>query len=460
MFLRPDQIEDLAALINNPKINLGNEPGTGKTPIICVYQRYLLEHHQVGSVWVMPNRLREKNLAEAMKWGEWGEGEAVIIDGPQSDIPPAAAVYIVGAETFRRIGDNLPAHVRAFQADEWHKMYTTHSSGRTQHLYGWLRARKSQFFTPMTGTTYRGRPCSMYPMINIIEPRYYGTLSAFENEHYLVDPFTLKRTGVTNLDKLGRILAKHSIKRTFESIFGPQEVWWELEEFEMLKEQSRIYKELEESALAELENFYIDGTNPGVGFIRARQLLDHPERFPDPTTGGSYDILKGSVSPKTEAIISHFEDHAASQEPLIVYTTLRAQQALLAEHAERLNLKVGVINGSTSRKESDQIDRAYRAGEITNLIVSAEVADVGFNWQFCGSRECSHVVFASLPYDDNTVIQAYRRVIRGPRSRALRISIPSYFARVEYRLRQILTGKSRDAHAVDPTREILTFGRT
>ena len=80
--LRPDQIADLALLINHPKHLHLSDPGTGKTPTICTYQRYLWQHQGTPSVWPMPKSLLEKNRDEALRWGGWAPDEVQIVDGP------------------------------------------------------------------------------------------------------------------------------------------------------------------------------------------------------------------------------------------------------------------------------------------------------------------------------------------------------------------------------------------
>ena len=79
--LRQDQIEDLGTLLYKQRRHIhGGEPGTGKTPTICVLQKGIHQLHGFKSVWLMPMKLIEKNYDEAMLWGQWAPGEVAIVD--------------------------------------------------------------------------------------------------------------------------------------------------------------------------------------------------------------------------------------------------------------------------------------------------------------------------------------------------------------------------------------------
>jgi Helicase conserved C-terminal domain len=453
--LRPDQVEDLATLINNPKHIHGSEPGTGKTPTICTYQRYLSDYKDTGSVLIQPLSLIKKNYDEAIKWGGWDPKDLAIVT--DNNPPTNKRLYLCNPERLGKTWDKLPEYVRAVQIDEAHKAYGSDSSARTQALYRFMKARKVEYFTPATGTLYRGKPDSTYPILSIIEPRYFGCLKSFQNRYHVVDPFTGDVTGYRNLDHLGKIIDRHQIRRTFESIFGRQEIVFQRDIVEMSSRQKELYDEFEAAALLELERFYVEGHEPGVAFIRARQILEHPERFPNLAADGDdfVDITPGEINGKLERLKHHLEDAKDAGEPLIIFAALRPQQDLIAQAARELGFRVGQINGSTSFAERSRISEQFTLGEIDCIVGSPACADVGFNWQMCGQKEVGHVIFVSLDYHDSTIEQAYRRAIRGKRNRPLRVTVMLYDCRVDWRTLQIVKDKSRDASLVDATRRPL-----
>jgi SNF2-related domain/Helicase conserved C-terminal domain len=453
--LRSDQIADLATLINNPKHIHGSQPGTGKTPTICTYQRYLSDDKNIGSLWLQPLSLIGKNYEEALRWGGWDPKDvAVVTDNNPS---PNKRLYLMNPERLAKVQNKLPEHIKAIQIDESHKFFGNTESGRSQTLRKFIQDRRVSHFTPMTGTLYRGKPDSAYTILSLIEPRYYGNIKAFQNTHHVRDLWTGEVTGYKNLARLAQIIKNHSISRSFESIFGPQEIIFQREVIDLHSRQQSLYEEFEVAALLDLEKFWLDGSNPGTGFLRARQLLDHPESFPDLSGTGFMDVLQGAVSAKHERLELHLEDAAANGHPIIVYAALRPHQELIAAQATRLGLRVGQINGSVSQQDRVRIDRAFQAGTINCIIASPATADVGFNWQFCGETEVNHIVFASLDYDDSTVEQAVRRAVRRQRSSALRVTVLLYNTRVDWRILQIVKQKSQDASLVDPNRRPLNI---
>ncbi|MFC7661771.1 hypothetical protein ACFQWF_01480 [Methylorubrum suomiense] len=291
--LRKDQIQDLGRLFFKERRCIhGGEPGTGKTPTICVLQRARWDRHGHKSIWLMPMKLIDKNFDEAMLWGEWAPGEVAIVDGSPNEVEQAltcgAKLLLMGFTRFELVADRIHEDYKAIDIDEWHKGFGGHDSKRTQALYRWCKRRGDDlWFVPMTGTSYNGRPSTVYPALQVIEPRYYGTPEAFSSVHDLVDPFTRKVVGHTNLDRLETILSAHSIKRLWTDVHGPEEIVVQVARCRMNDRQRRAYDKFRETALLELEQFFIDGTQPGVGFIRARQIMEHPNSFPDLVTPAS-----------------------------------------------------------------------------------------------------------------------------------------------------------------------------
>ena len=113
-------------------------------------------------------------------------------------------------------------------------------------------------------------------------------------------------------------------------------------------------------------------------------------------------------------------------------------------------MPAGIIN---SNNKGGPVDRDFRAGKLRVVVCGPASASVGFNWGFV-----NHVIFASPDYKNTNFIQAYRRAIRGERKIPLRITILVYrYAPVERRQYQIIDDKSRQAHKVDPTYEILNL---
>lgn len=520
--LREKQIASLAFYIRNPKCLDLSDPGTGKTPPTTVYQWYLWNTLGVGSAFVMPLSLLKKNRDEILRFTHFKPDEVTIVGGLKPLSPAQAKlaqalldwhsmprhrpyelfgsqkvtfkalraagvaredmtidkkmleartklpyelanpgntkVFLMGFEAYATHWSALPKFVKAVQVDEIHKGYKGDSSQRTQGFYDSFFRGPMEYFLGMTGTLVSGRLDSAYPAIRVIEPRYYPSYKGFYYYHSIEDPITGKLKAWRNHDKLSAIFRKHAIRYTFESVYGKEAKVIIPEYVEMSEKQREIYDKFKEEAFVELDKFYLDGTQPGVGFIRARQIMEHPNAFPDlsdPESGKTIDIMKGARSGKEERLDIHFDDHSRTGKPVIVYAALKPQQYQILELARSYGLKAEVLNGDVTPKRRGEIDLAFREGRLNCIIASPAVADVGFNWQFCGDQEVDHLIFASLDFLDTTVLQAYRRAIRGKRGRPLRITVLLYENSLDNRITWIIYEKSLDAHKVDPSHEVL-----
>ena len=457
--LREYQVADLAFYLMNKKCMNLSDPGVGKTPSVVVYLWYLWNELGVGSAWVMPKRLLDKNRREILRFTEFGEEDVVVLDGTAKQIErklqSGAKVYLMGFRRWALSWRNLPRFVKAVPVDEFHKGFKSPNSQTTLALFESFDSGRMEYFLPMTGTLVSGKLTSAYPAIRIIEPRYYPSAEAFEWQHAIKDPDG-KIIGWQNHGKLSAILGTHAIRRTFESVHGRQDPIIIPEVVKMSQRQRAMYDEFHEKAILDLERFYLDGTEPGVAFIRARQLMEHPNRFPDLTNPGQFiDALPGEVPGKLELLDIHLDDHENTGKPLIIYTSMIPQQMQVADLLKKRGFRYGVINGGLSIKESDRVAKDFEDGKLDVMLSSEECADVGFNWQHIGDQELDHIIFMTMGYLDTTFLQAVRRAIRGKRASPLRVSVFEYEDSIDQHVFGIVYKKSLDAHKVDPTRPVL-----
>lgn len=455
--LRVDQIADLAVYIRDRKVLNLSDPGTGKTPSVCVMQWFRWNHEGMGTIWVMPKSLLRKNKRELHRFTEFTDKQVVIVDGPKSadQLASGAAVFLMGPRRFALMHKKLPKHVRALDVDEFHMCFKSATSQQTQALFYAFDILKYTDFIPMTGSIINGRLNSVYPAIHVVEPRYYNSAQAFDYYHGVYD-WEGKLIGWQNHDKISKIFERHGIRRTFASVHGEQEVVFQPEVAPMSPRQRAMYDKFADEAVLELEKFFLDGSEPGVAFIRSRQLMEHPNEFPDLTNPGAYtDVMPGEAPAKEGLLEVHLEHHQSTGKPLIIFSSMRPQQVRIEKLLIEYGFKYGVINGDTPDKERDRIDVAFQRGEIQVILCSPPCAAVGYNWQFCGEQEVDHVIFMTLGYLDTEVSQAYKRAIRGKRKSPLLVTILEYEDSVDQHIMGIIYRKSVDAHRVDPTYKVL-----
>lgn len=469
--LRPDQVADLVHYLQQPKCLNLSDPGTGKTPptVVNQYRRYTETERK--TVWVMPKALMDKNVKEICRFTPFTDHDVQVIDSAKrSDLQSGKRIMLMGPDRFKAVYHDIPSDYRAIDVDEFHMCFGTHASARTQAFYAFAESVDESVM--MTGTLVNGRLDSAYPAIHIIEPNYYPFgFDQFMGAHAYLDEYD-RPIAWHDHDRLRTILQTHGIRRTFEQVFGDQEVVREVQWVPLSPKQRPLYDEFEQEALLELENFMIFGVNPGVTLVRTRQIMEHPNDFPDlrdPDNLPRVDIMPGGRPAKLDALEIHFTDHIRTGKPVIVFATLVPQLMEIAALAEKMGLRTGLMYGETPTKERGRLDQAFTRGDLDVMVLSWPLGCVGWNWQdwgvdddgvpIAGKMVCEtdHVIAASLSYMDSDFIQGYRRTIRRKRSTPLRITTLAYDCLVERKVMSIQERKSRDANLVDPTREVLTF---
>lgn len=459
--LRPDQIEDLSHLIGNKRWGLLNDPGTGKTPVVCAHTEWVWEDLGGKTIWPQPGSLLEKNKDELLRWTNLTEKQVSIFDGSNYD--PNVVVYLMNFKRFSMswrdiIGEQEKAFKRGtLLVDEIHMGFSTHDSQRTRELY--MAGYRVDRFVPMTGSLIAGRLNSAYPTIRMIEPRYYASHQNFMAIHAEYDEWG-KVTGWKNHERLNLILGKHSSRRTFESVFGKQAVVLLAERVQMAPRQLEQYRKFEKEALLELEDRFMDGSVPGVNTIRCRQIMAHPEDVSLPILWNdkgkpikfkTYNLLgKNEMTGKEQRLEVHLNDHLLSGKPLVIYAALVPEQIRIYKLCEKMGFRVGLMNGMVSDKARAVLDKKFIAGELDIIVGSPLTSAVGWNWGFV-----DHIIFASLDYMDTNLIQAIRRAIRGKRNKPLLVTFLEYARSIDQRIFQIVKRKSEDAHKVDNSYEVI-----
>lgn len=484
--LRPEQVERLAQYISNPRFLDLSDPGTGKTPPVCVYLYYQWTQKQKKSLWSMPKSLLQKNRDELLRFTDFKPGDVVILESDMLNPTQAqrrtlkrhmdtgkyrvskellacpqywdrlvagecidliaeskGKVILVGVRFMARFWKRLIAshpEVGCLAVDEMHMAYGGIDTENTKSLYGVMR--HSECFIGMTGTLLNGRLDSVYPAIHVIEPRYYISYSGFREQHVAFEDDYGRVLSWKNEAKVGQILITHGIRRTFQEVYGEEDVVFLPDRVQMGPEMREQYNLFHEQAMLELEDgTFIDGSLPGVAVIRARQIIAHPETMA---------LCGDEVSGKDERLIIHTTDATLRGESQLIFSVHIAEQIRIQKLLTQMGRKCGIMNGSTTTKQRAELDRAFKAREIDDIVGSPKTMAVGWNWE-----HVDHVIAVSYDYQDVDWLQAYRRASRGTRTKTLRVSIMQYEDSVDYRVLEIIRQKSILANKVDPTRPVL-----
>lgn len=322
--------------------------------------------------------------------------------------------------------------------DELHMGYGGLESKLTESFY-YVNKHVSRF-VGMTGTLINGRLDSAFPAIHVIEPRYYGSHMGFVYEHAAAMDDYGRVVMWKNHDKLKAIIEKHSIRRTFEEVYGKEDVVFLVEDLDLHPKVQEYYDQFEDQAILELEDGRVlDGSMVGVGQMRARQIMAHPETM-------FADVPKWTE--KDERLEVHLRKGAKT----LIFAALQPEQTRILKLCEELGLRAELINANVSGPQRARIDETAQRGELDVIVASGPTTAVGYNWEMFDL-----VIFASIDFMDVNVLQAYRRASRGTRTKTLHVVFLRYDTKVEHRLYGIVTAKSQLANVVDPTRRVLSF---
>lgn len=356
-----------------------------------------------------------------------------------------AKVFLVGFRFMARFWKRFLQHhdIGCLAIDEAHMCMGSVDSQNTRSVFGIMR--KAERFVGMTGTLLNGRLDSVYPAIHVIEPGYYPLgYSDFRRQHVAYEDDYGRVLSWKNEAKVGAILLKHGIRRTFEEVYGKEDVVFQTDLCHMNPLMREEYDKFHEQAMLELEDGrFLDGALPGVATIRARQIAAHPETF---------GLCKGEMTGKDERLLIHLEDAKQRGESLLIFSVLVPEQERVARLLQEQGRKVGLMNGSTSTAERARIDAAFKARQIDDVVGSPKTMAVGYNWEFV-----DHVIFCSYDYQDVDWLQAYRRASRGTRTKPLRVTLLQYDDSIDGRVLQIIYEKSKLANKVDPSRPVLNL---
>jgi hypothetical protein len=207
---------------------------------------------------------------------------------------------------------------------------------------------------------------------------------------------------------------------------------------DMMPEMQKAYKEFDQMACLELDSYLLDGSNPGVATLRARQILGHPETF---------NLCKHETSGKDQMLMGFAEEAKDTGGGLVAYASLVPEVERNAEILRNAGLKVGMMHGSILPKVRDRIDQMFQNGELDAVSCSPAVASTGYNWQ-----RSKHMVYTSLDYKDSNLEQSIKRGERELRDEALRVTILEYDGTVDQRIMKIINVKDALARTVLPTR--------
>ena len=439
--LRPYQAQHCAFHITHRASLNYSACATGKTYTMAWLAEYYWKTEQCKTVLINPISLSVKNKDEIVRFTDFAEDEVQIVSGTPAKRAvqwknTKAKVFIVGPDLFGKEWEQMLPDVKSILVDESHLAYSGHKSARTQAFY--MAQKKANHITFFTATPIgSGKASSIYYAFCCCAPFVFGNFKRFMNYFAIYNSLGYI-IGWRHMDVLGEQLKKFSVGISFKEAFknaAENIVSFETCDFGDSDIEEK-YRSMEEDALMELDDRYVEANSGGVKLLRCRQLLECPEVFG----------LEPKIRAKDELLKSHLQHILdGSEKQILVYSAFVAEQERIVRICSEMGLRAGLINGSVVGAARASVAKKFESGEFQVLVASPATMAIGFNFEFVSS-----VVFVSADYDNSAFHQACFRGNRGTRSTPLPIYILVVNCKVEKKFwKKVLNEKEAYKNTVD-----------
>ena len=439
--LRPYQAQHCAFHITHRASLNYSACATGKTYTMAWLAEYYWKTEQCKTVLINPISLSVKNKDEIVRFTDFEEDEVQIVSGTPAKRAvqwknTKAKMFIVGPDLFGKEWEQMLPDVKSILVDESHLAYSGHKSARTQAFY--MAQKKANHITFFTATPIgSGKASSIYYAFCCCAPLVFANFKRFMNYFAIYNSLGYI-IGWRHMDVLGEQLKKFSVGISFKEAFknaAENIVSFETCDFGDSDIEEK-YRSMEDDALMELDDRYVEANSGGVKLLRCRQLLECPEVFG----------LEPKIRAKDELLKSHLQHILdGSEKQILVYSAFVAEQERIVRICSEMGLRAGLINGSVVGAARASVAKKFESGEFQVLVASPATMAIGFNFEFVSS-----VVFVSADYDNSAFHQACFRGNRGTRSTPLPIYILVVNCKVEKKFwKKVLSEKEAYKKIVD-----------
>ena len=439
--LRPYQAQHCAFHITHRASLNYSACATGKTYTMAWLAEYYWKTEQCKTVLINPISLSVKNKDEIVRFTDFEEDEVQIVSGTPAKRAvqwknAKAKVFIGGPDLCGKEWEQMLPDVKSILVDESHLAYSGHKSARTQAFY--MAQKKANHITFFTATPIgSGKASSIYYAFCCCAPLVFANYNRFMNYFAIYNSLGYI-IGWRHMDVLGEQLKKFSVGISFKEAFknaAENIVSFETCDFGDSEIEEK-YRSMEDDALMELDDRYVEANSGGMKLLRCRQLLECPEVFG----------LEPKIRSKDELLKSHLQHILdGSEKQILVYSAFVAEQERIVRICSEMGLRAGLINGSVVGAARASVAKKFESGEFQVLVASPATMAIGFNFEFVSS-----VVFVSADYDNSAFHQACFRGNRGTRSTPLPIYILVVNCKVEKKFwKKVLNEKEDYKNTVD-----------
>lgn len=393
-----------------------------RRPAISKAQEKMLENLPLEERAAARERLASEALEKAQEENKKYQWR------PRSEV----TAHNLRMEVFEHLGYNMVI------CDEAHKVKThdseIHISVR-DFVQPWQQ-QNSNGLVLATGSPIETNVTDAFGLINLLDPRRYGSMRVFDDAHCVLLEGTRFRKVLSykNLDLLHQNLYAVGRRITKKEAFKdmPERIITEVP-LELSKEHHVLYRKLVNEQVLELEDRLIDATVQQRMYQYLQQVLVCPEKFSDKPI-------------KDNAIISALDDIVDSLggKKILVFSWYQDSIAKLAEHYQ--DLKPAVINGEVNgTKREKEKARFINDDNCRMVIANPASAGVGIDgWQ----KVCSYMAFAEVVPFPGVFEQAVGRLERSGMTEAVNIFLLVPRGTIAMKLMNDLCRKEAEGNAV------------
>lgn len=416
------------------------DPGVGKTSMTLGALKVLKKRGMMGKVLIIaPLRVAHQVWpSEVRKWKDFNDFKVVVLHGPDKEklLEEEADLYVINPEGLdwllgvtkavsAKTGKRTPTvNLKRFKSlgfdhliiDELSKFKNSQSQRfkALKQVTTYFRRRWG-----LTGSPAANGLMDLFGQAYVLdEGNALGPyITHFRNKYFLPDydgfGWTL-REGAE--DEIYEAIAPLAMRIGSEHLDLPKLVDNEVE-IHLPADARRMYMELEEFMIAELDQGFITAKNAAVMSGKCRQVASGGI-FVDNDQFGHLDAKKlkkakvqrdgarmwASVhTAKVDALEDLIEE--LQGQPLLVAYDFHHD---LCQIRQRLGKDIPFIGGGTTTKEAKDIEALWNAGKIPVLLGHPQAMAHGLNMQMA----CSHVAWYSMTWNFELYDQMIKRVHR------------------------------------------------
>jgi SNF2 family DNA or RNA helicase len=191
-------------------------------------------------------------------------------------------IVIMSYETVMGDLDKFKVLAQAYKCmivlDEAHKL-RNHDSLRTKGI-----SQLADFCTRvylLTGTPITNGLKNAFSYINLLRPGvYYNTFNSFKLRHMRYSPYDRRvLIGYRNVEAVQGILQSFSVRHLKKEILDLPPVTFQTRLIDWEPKQKKIYKDMVDDYIVELEDSFLEATNAAARMVRLHQILTNPQQL-------------------------------------------------------------------------------------------------------------------------------------------------------------------------------------